>query len=174
MEKTKELKKILTGNVMLNESNVLIATPPKYIARSQGALDGALEAALFGVHMETKHFILNLRKNELDTFVDEYLANHGRRLALADNPDAKAIFTGYIVSKPTVVAVEMDETGKKGGRQNGISVTVCTGRTIFAWLRCRRTFKSFRKYASEFIEEERVVKNERKNGKSKSDDNAEK
>lgn len=174
MEKTKELKKILTGNVMLNESNVLIATPPNYITRSQGALDGALEVALFGVRMETRYFLLNLRKNELNDFIDDYLSNHGRRIALADNPDAKAIFTGYIMSKPTVVAVEMDETGKKGGRQNGISFTVCTGRTIFAWLRCKRIIKGFRKYAENFIEEEREVKNERKTDRKKNDDQSEK
>lgn len=162
MVKTKELKKILTGNVMLNESNVLIATPPNYISQINGAYDGWLEVMLFGVRMDTMHFVLNLRKKELEDFIDEYMSNHGRRIELKDNPGIKAIFTGFIVSRPMVVAFEIDENGTaKGGRQNSVIITVCTGRSLLAGVRCKRIFRSFAKYAKEFIEKDKEDKDEK-------------
>jgi|GEM_PF-5960791 len=151
MEKTSELKKILMGNVVANKDNVLVTTPKDSIIKFNGIFDGWLSVLILGVRMESRDITLSLRKRDAEKLIDDFLSKQGRRLYMEDNPQAKAVFASYIVSKPTIIAVEdIIEVEKK----TRFTMTVCTGKNILAGFRSKRTFRKFGKTAEGLIEEE--------------------
>lgn len=150
MNKTKELKKILMGSLVVNENGFIQMRPKHAYTGFNGVLEGWFWVLCFGVMMRTRTYHSVDKRAKAEKYVDEYIQKMGRHLKLEDNPDAIACLTGYPVAKPGIMAVEFADTEKAKGTD--INVTFCTGRSPFCLVRCMRQFRKLEKKFGDLFE----------------------
>lgn len=136
MNKTKEIKKILLGSLMVNENGSIQMRPKHVHMGLSSGVQGWFWVLCFGVMMRTRTYHCDKNRTKAEKFVDDSLQMTGRLLKLEDNPDMLACLTGYPLTTPGIFAVEVVEK-EKG---TDINVTYCTGRSPFCLLRTLRQF----------------------------------
>ncbi|MDO4732964.1 MAG: hypothetical protein Q4B50_05560 [Bacillota bacterium] len=133
----KEIRKILTGRVILQEEGWLIALPEGNPMVFHGLPDGWSSARFRKIIYREEHLQLDTSFEDAFQIVLRRLQDMGRLVYLDTIPEAISCMRRYFTSKSLLISA----VPEGGGR---ICVRAYTGRSLFGGLSCRRGLRDFR------------------------------
>lgn len=167
MNKTKEIKRILMGRLMVNENGVMQMRPKHVYASINGVSEGFFSVLIFGVMSRTRTYHCEENRTKTQKYVEDYMQEMGRQLKLEDNLGAIACLIGYPAMVLGIFAVEFlnqekiaDEKGNSAGKNKkgtDICVTFCTGRTPFGILRSIMQFHRLEKKFGDLFQRTKIL-----------------
>lgn len=135
-ELQKELKKFLTGRVVVDEEGLLIALPEDIRFSFHGVPDG-WESARFRKLVSREQRIRIAEDGESAFYVAiEALQMLGRLIHLESEPRALGCMRHYVLGKSVVLCVYPEGEG-------AVVVSAYTGKSLLAGASCRRALRDF-------------------------------
>ena len=109
---TKEIRQMLLGNLVSN-GKYLEVSPNIMQGLRYGPVDGADAVLVMGINKTTKYYEVEVPPNKVKELGHKALMATGRKVVLHSNPDAEVALCRYMVTRPIVVLIEMDDIGLK-------------------------------------------------------------
>lgn len=132
----KELKKVLTGQVLLGEEGVIHALGDEHHRVFHGAVEGWEAVQFRGLSKRVGRYRIGKDGESPFDRVFSAMQNLGRLVELKQAPETLACIRRYMSSRPVVIAVDYEGEGV-------ICVTVYTGRGMFSGMICNRGLRDF-------------------------------
>lgn len=132
----KELKKILSGRVIVNEDGVLTALSDNQRLIFHGLPEGWESVRFRGITKRESRLRIVQENGTPFDLVFSAMQNLGRLVELKQAPETLACIRRYVFRKPVVIAVDYEGDGV-------VRVTVYTGRSLLAGSSCRRGLNDF-------------------------------
>ena len=131
----RELKRVLLGHTHQNEEGILTADQGAIAFNRFGLEDGAVQLLFLGIMLRSRRYRTKLSPEQFMQAADKACSNIGRRVALQQLPEGKAVFRRYKISVPVLltIAFENDE----------VVLTAATARAASGFRSMRRVRKSF-------------------------------